>query len=185
MHFSLVILAAIYGTLNAQTNLVKAPPTVIVGNVIRVTEHITEPQANALGYKLVIDERPTCASNEYAVATGYEERGSGLPTACTRIYRLYEKRTVVPPLRKFSKLKIYGAIISLPESNGTSAWEKVQAWLEAKTINGVNGWMAFQLAQEISEDHPMFSVLADEARQLLGLSIEQFETLLNSCILEG
>jgi len=101
-----------------------------------------------------------------------------------RNYNLILKPVPQPVPRKFSKLKIYGAIISLPDANGTSAWQKVQTWLEGKTIQGVNGWMAFQLAQEISEDHALFAVLAEEARQLLGLTPEQFETLLNACILE-
>lgn len=85
--------------------------------------------------------------------------------------------------RKFSKLSIYGAIVSLPERNGVTAWEQVKEWLESKTINGVNGWMAFQLAQEISENHPLFVPLASEAKILLGLTDEQFENLLNACIL--
>lgn len=193
-------IAATYGTLNAETNLVKAPPTVIVDGCYRGTDTITEPQANALGFKLVEDFPPACASNEYAVATGWEERevaGCGLRVVSsnsqlttdnsqltTRIYRVYEKRVIVPPPRKFSKLKIYGAIIGLPDANGASAWERVKAWLEAKEIGGVNGWTAFQLAQEISEDHPLFTPLAEEARQLLGLTPTQFDALLNACILE-
>jgi len=80
--------------------------------------------------------------------------------------------------RKFSKLSIYGAIAQL------GAWDAIKAWLEAKNINGINGWMAFQLAQEISEDHPLFASMAEEARQLLGLTEEQFDALLNECILK-
>ena len=85
--------------------------------------------------------------------------------------------------RKFSKLSIYGAIVSLPEHNGVAAWDQVKAWLESKTINGINGLMAFQLAQEISDDHPLFAPLAAEAKTLLGLTDEHFEAMLEACIL--
>lgn len=80
--------------------------------------------------------------------------------------------------RVFSKLKIYGAIARL------GAWQTVKAWLESKNVGGLNGWEAFQLAQDVSEDHPLFAPLAEEARRLLGLSAEQFDELLRECILD-
>lgn len=81
-------------------------------------------------------------------------------------------------VRKFSKLKIYGAITQL------GAWGQVQSWLETKDVGGLNGWMAFQLAQEISEDHPMFAPLSEDARVMLGLTKEQFDSLLAQCVLD-
>jgi len=84
-----LILAAVYGTLTGG-ELVKAPPTVNIGAVNCVTSFISEPQANALGYKLVVDEPPTCASNEFAVAAGWAED--------TRIRRVYNK--MLRPIEK-------------------------------------------------------------------------------------
>jgi len=170
--FKSIMLAAVYGTL-VNGGFVKAPFSAKVDGYNRPVESLTEAQANALGYKLLVNERPVCASNEYAVAVGYVLDPQG-----SRIRRLYRIETITPSPRKFSKLKIYGAIAQL------GAWEKVETWLKAKTINGINGWMAFQLAQEISEDHPMFAPLAAEAKALLGLTDAQFEALLNQCILE-
>lgn len=94
----------------------------------------------------------------------------------TKEYFLAPKGTSFVP-RKFSKLSIYLAITKL------NAWNTIQTWLEGKTIDGVNGWMAFQLAQEISDAHPLFAPLAYEAKALLGLTDEQFEEMLNACIL--
>ena len=96
-----------------------------------------------------------------------------------KIVRVWEYEEDAPIVRQFSKLKLYGAIAQL------GAWDAVKTWLEQKTINGINGWMAFQLAQEISEAHPLFAPLADEIRNILKLDARQFDTLLNSCILEG
>jgi len=173
MHTLAIIAAIVYGTINAQSNLVVAPYAVKCDGAIRVTASLAEDRANALGYRLVVDTPPKCASNEYAVAIGYVI--SGEPS---RIVRIYERMIQPTVPRKFSRLKLYGAIAQL------GAWPQIQSWLEAKTIGGVNGWMAFQLAQEVSEDHPMFAPLANEAKALLGLSDEQFESLLNACVLE-
>ena len=94
----------------------------------------------------------------------------------TKEYFLAPKGTSFAP-HKFSKLSIYLAITKL------NAWAKVQSWLDSKTIDGVNGWIAFQLAQEISEDHPLFAPLAQEAKDLLGLNDGKFDEMLNDCIL--
>ena len=139
--------------------------------VTRVTSTLKEDVANSLGYRRLIDEPPACVSNEYVEATGYTE-------ASNRIYRVYEKKWEPVAARKFSKLSIYAAITKL------NAWPTVQAWLEAKQVDGMNGWMAFQLAQEISDAHPMFKALSEEARVLLGLSQEQFDAMLDACILK-
>lgn len=80
--------------------------------------------------------------------------------------------------RVFSKLKIYGSIAKI------GAWQTIRSWLESKDVDGINGWEAFQLAQDVSEDHPLFAPLAEEARQLLGLSAEQFDSILDECILD-
>lgn len=86
--------------------------------------------------------------------------------------------------RKLSKLKIYAAVSSLPAIDGVPAWSVLQSWLEGKTINGMNGWLAFQLAQELSEEHPMFEALSEEARGVLHLTSEQFNCMLAQCVLD-
>lgn len=166
------------------TNQVQYAPNFLVlgegSNEVYVADHAcTTNDYWSQCWSSLIDVPPVCETNFYVVATGWKEAGSNY------ISRVYEIHPVPPPPpRKFSKLKIYGAIISLPEANGVSAWELVKAWLEQKTIEGINGWMAFQLAQEVSEDHPLFVPLAKEAQELLMLTDEQFAALLDACILE-
>ena len=154
------------------TNLV----TVVRTNyVTRGESMLTAKDYLAQGWKRVVDEKPAAsASNKVVVATGWAED----ETTITRQYAEEDAPEPVKVPRKFSKLKIYGAISKL------GAWEKVQAWLEGKTVDGVNGWIAFQLAQEVSEDNALFSAWAEEARQLLGLSEADFETLLGGCVLD-
>ena len=157
---------------NAVTNVV----TTISTNYVSLSEsRLTASDYLAQGWKRVIDEAPApSATNRYVYATGWKETDDA-------ITRQYAEADIPAPIklpRKFSKLKIYGAIAQL------GAWDKVKSWLEAKDVGGINGWTAFTLAQEVSESHELFSSLAEEARQLLGLDEAAFDAMLDECVLE-
>ena len=159
--------------------VVRAPLTLAVRvgetTAVRRDTRLTADDYLAAGFKRVIDEKPAAsADGKVVVATGWTETD----TEITRQYEEVDAPPAVTLPRKFSKLKIYGAIAQL------GAWEKVKAWLEQKEVNGVNGWTAFTLAQEVSEDDALFAPLAEEARQLIGLDAAAFEALLSSCVLE-
>ena len=160
--------------------VVRAPLTLAVRvgetTAVRRDTRLADADYLAAGFKRVIDEKPAAsADGKVVIATGWTETD----TAITRQYEEVDAPPAVTMPRKFSKLKIYGAIAQM------GAWEKVKAWLEAKEVNGVNGWTAFTLAQEVSEDDALFAPLAEEARQLIGLDAASFEALLASCVLEG
>lgn len=157
---------------NAVTNVV----TTISTNYVSLSESLlTAADYLAQGWKRVVDEKPApSATNRYVYATGWTETD----TIITRVYAEADIPPEVKPPRKFSKLKIYGAIAQL------GAWDKIKSWLEAKDVGGINGWTAFQLAQEVSESHELFASLAEEARQLLGLTEADFNALLDKCVLE-
>lgn len=143
--------------------------------VIRGESRLAASDYLAQGWKRVIDEQPApSATNRYVYATGWKESE-------TAIMRQYAEADIPEPIklpRKFSKLKIYGAIAQL------GAWDKVKSWLESKDVGGINGWTAFTLAQEVSESHELFATLAEEARQLLGLDEATFNAMLDQCVLE-
>lgn len=129
----------------------------------------------AQGWKRVVDEKPApSATNRYVYAMGWKETDD----AITRVYSEADIPAKESKPRKFSKLKIYGMISRL------GAWDKVENWLASKEIDGVNGWKAFSLAQEVSEDNEMFETLAGEARELLGLGDTEFDELLSDCVME-
>ena len=157
------------------TYLTNTVTVVATNTVIRRDTRLSAADYLAQGWKRVIDDKPApSADGKVVVATGWTES----ETAITRTYEEQDAPPEVKMPRKFSKLKIYGAIAQL------GAWEKVKAWLEQKDVDGVNGWTAFTLAQEVSEDHALFAPLAEEARQLIGLDAAAFEALLSSCVLE-
>ena len=166
---------ATYAVTNAAVFVTNTVTVIATNTVIRRDTRLAAADYLAQGWKRVIDEKPApSADGKVVVATGWTES----ETAITRTYEEQDAPPEVKLPRKFSKLKIYGAIAQL------GAWEKVKAWLEAKEVDGVNGWTAFTLAQEVSEDHALFAPLAEEARQLIGLDAAAFEALLSSCVLE-
>ena len=166
---------ATYAVTNAAVFVTNTVTVIATNTVIRRDTRLSAADYLAQGFKRVIDEKPAAsADGKVVVATGWTES----ETAITRQYEEQDAPPEVKLPRKFSKLKIYGAIAQL------GAWEKVKAWLEAKEVDGVNGWTAFTLAQEVSEDHALFAPLAEEARQLIGLDAAAFEALLSSCVLE-
>ena len=130
------------------------------------------------GYFSLLNDEPPAAPT----ATNYYERvgyAINAPTAAVPTYStIWEERAITPAPTKYSKLKLYAAITQL------GAWDALKAWLESKTINGVNGWTAFLLAQEISDDHPLFAAMYAEALGVIGLTREQGDALLSACKLE-
>lgn len=77
-----------------------------------------------------------------------------------------------PPPRVFSKLRLYGALAE------AGLWERFEAWLKTQTISGRNGWTAFSLAQNITDDHPLFGPIFSAAKEALGMDDATAEAML-------
>jgi len=153
MH-ALLVFAAVYGQL-VSGSLVNAPKCVkCPDGFTRPTWSLTEPQANALGYKLVIDEPPACASNEYAVATGYDLDSA---TSGQRIRRMYRIETVVPAPRRWTPLSIKRSAAKL------GCWDAIRAFLVSASLLD-----DFLCAQYLAEDDADFIQLLAAARQKFG-----------------
>jgi len=150
---TLLVIAAVYGTL-VGGNLVPAPKGVKIGGYTTPTWSLTEAQANALGYKLVVDERPACASNEYAVATGYDFDSA---TSGLRIRRLYRIETVAPTPRRWTPLSIKRSAAKLGQ------WVSLRAFLVSAGLLD-----DFLCAQYLAEDDADFIQLLAAARHQFG-----------------
>ena len=82
------------------------------------------------------------------------------------------------PVRVFSKLKLYGALTQ------AGLWDAFEAWLKTQTINGVNAYTAFSLAQDLNDENPLFNGVVQEAKTALGVSDEVVEAILEASILD-
>lgn len=90
----------------------------------------------------------------------------------------YTYKDAPKPVRVFSKLKLYGALTQ------AGLWDAFEAWLKTQTINGVNAYTAFSLAQDLNDENPMFLSVVDDAKQALGVDDETVEAILSASILE-
>lgn len=65
--------------------------------------------------------------------------------------------------KRYSKLRLYAALAQ------AGLWDALVAWLEAQTVDGVNAWVAFQLAQDLTSDNELFSTWLSAAQSALGV----------------
>jgi hypothetical protein len=132
----------------------------------------------------------TVTTNEYGVVKLEADEGKAIcrvdesgPTTVTTLYLAKTESAAdykdcaygvpVPP-RTFSKLKLYAALAA------ANLWDALKTWLEAQTYEGMNAWTAFSLAQELTEDHPMFAAWFSAAKTALGVDDATAEALLDA-----
>ena len=82
------------------------------------------------------------------------------------------------PVRTFSKLKLYGAL------SQAGLWDSFESWLKTQTINGVNAYIAFSLAQDLNDENPLFLEVVQEAKTALGVDDETVERILAASLLD-
>lgn len=120
------------------------------------------------GWLPVVDEKPTTPPRE-----GYHWSPAGWIQDIGTIRRKYvEVENPPAPPRKFSKLKLYGALTE------AGLWDALESWLKTQTVEGVNAYTAFSLAQDLSDAHPLFSQYYAAAKSVLGVTDEQAEAIL-------
>lgn len=82
------------------------------------------------------------------------------------------------PVRTFSKLKLYGALTQ------AGLWDQFESWLKTQTINGVNAYTAFSLAQDLNDENELFNGVVEAAKQALGVSDEVVQAILEASVID-
>lgn len=158
-----------YYTLDTTTrDLVRLVPPQRVGGKMRV--HLSPAEWAALGaYPRNDDYYPSDdppEGKQWQQSTGWTLRDGSW---CAN----FEPIDIPPPPpRVFSKLRLYGALAE------AGLWERFEAWLKTQTICGRNGWTAFSLAQNITDDHPLFGPIFSAAKEALGMDDATAEAML-------
>lgn len=83
------------------------------------------------------------------------------------------------PVRTFSKLKLYAALMQ------TGLWTQFETWLKTQTINGMNAYTAFSLAQDLSDENELFLGVVESAKTALGVSDETVQQILNASVYDS
>ena len=82
--------------------------------------------------------------------------------------------------RKYSKMKLYIALAT------EGLWDQFKAFLESQTLpNGINAYVAFDMAQDLSDENQMFKDYLEAIKNYLGISDEKVQEILDASILEG
>ena len=89
-----------------------------------------------------------------------------------RVVAVYKYADIPPRVRIFSKLRLYAALAQ------AGLWDALKIWLEGQTIDGVNAYTAFSLAQELTDAHPLFTQWYAAAKVALGVDNETAEAIL-------
>lgn len=74
--------------------------------------------------------------------------------------------------KRYSKLRLYAAL------SKAGFWEPLVVWLSGQEVGGVNAWTAFQLAQDLTSDHPLFATYLAAAQSALGVDEETVAAVL-------
>ncbi|MBR4653424.1 MAG: hypothetical protein IKO72_08700 [Kiritimatiellae bacterium] len=76
---------------------------------------------------------------------------------------------------RYSRLKLYAAIAQMGK------WDALETWLKSQTINGVNAYTAFLIANDLRTDHPLFMQYFTAAKQVLGVDDATADAILAQC----
>ena len=76
---------------------------------------------------------------------------------------------------RYSRLKLYAAIARMGK------WDELETWLKSQTIDGVNAYTAFLIANELRTDHPLFMQYFTAAKQVLGVDDTTADAILAQC----
>lgn len=84
----------------------------------------------------------------------------------------YTQAVEEPRVRRYSKLKLYAAL------SAAGLWDRLMEFLDGVTVDGMNARVAFDLANELSDAHPMFASMLAQAQTALGVPDEQVAAIL-------
>lgn len=124
---------------------------------------------------LVIDEMPVKEGYYYTHKDWVEDNDHKTAT------HIYEEHKIEPvkKIRHFSKLSLYVVMSKLGISD-----EQFMSWLATKEVEvegvKIRGDIAFNKAQDLTDNHPMFQSIAKDAQKTFGLDDKQLEKILDT-----
>lgn len=160
-----------YYTYNPATKRLTRAPDPATINGAMVIHPTAAMYATLDAYPLGSTTPPTPPEGKVAVPDGYEL----VDSAWQQAWKFEDAPP--PPPRTFSKLKLYAALTQ------AGLWDALVAWLQSQTYEGINAYTAFTLAQDLTDDHPLFSQWLAAAKTALSVSDETAEAILAASVL--
>lgn len=157
-----------YAKIISETTVDRNPPRRATINGRDVTGELPADYLATLGY-LPFDETPM-PSVEPTAGKHWEPRYAEAEGRVAQSWTQVDNPAPAP--RTFSKLKLYATLAQM------GLWDSLATWLNTQTYEGVSAYTAFMLAQELTEDHPMFNRWLAAAKTALDVTDEQAEAIL-------
>ena len=101
-------------------------------------------------------------------------RQSGVEWTVTNAVKNF---TGVLAVKKYSRLAVYAACVRL------GIWDRLESWLKSQTVNGLNAYTAFLLANELRADNELFIPMLEAAKAALGVDDATVKAILDSSAL--
>lgn len=164
-----------YYTLDSTTNDL-APLALPIAVDGRLVLHPSPAQAAALGAHPRNDDAPapTPPEGKVAIPDSWEVRDG----KWVRTWR-YEDAPPPPP-RTFSILRIEAALLSAGLLSRLDAFIDAQTYTDPSSGNSMPLRRAYDRANDLRDDHPLFGMYYSAAKEALGLTDEQAEAILAS-----
>lgn len=141
-----------------------------------VVQFPSEELRNSVGkFRVNASYRPECPEGHRLVPTG---RWKVEDNECHQVFDIVPAPVAVPATRQFSKLKLYAVLARM------NLWQPLVEWMQEQTYDGMSAYTAFVLAQDLSEDHPMFSSYLSQAKAALGVDDAAVDTILAASVRE-
>lgn len=154
-----------------------APNNIRIGGTIYANP--TAEQYATQGWLPIRDEKPSGKVGVYYIPDGWEIRPDE-QTSASAIYRTYREEPIVAPprrIRHFSKLSLYVVLTKLGITD-----EAFMAWLATKQVEVegvvIRGDLAFNKAQDLTDNHPAFESIVKDAQVKFCISDEQLAEIL-------
>lgn len=139
----------------------------------------TDQQKRDAGFKPIIrHDAPAPREGGYFKKADPVDEGDGISIGWTLVAEERSDVHTKTP-RKFSKLKLYAALTR------AGLWDELVGWMETVDAGGINAYTAFMLANELSEEHPMFAEYLALAQTKLGVDDSTLESILSASMMEG
>lgn len=172
-----IVSSMVYDEFDEEGNPVGEPheeKTVIKGNGHTIVNP-TDAQLRQAGYKPVLWEMsPEPREGGHWEESTPVDDGNNIVIG----WEWVEDGPVVLEPRKFSKLKLYAVMTRM------GLWNSLVTWMEGTVIDGISVKVAFDLAQDLTEDNEMFAPYLKMAQNALGVSDDVVEQILSQSILE-
>lgn len=125
----------------------------------------TETEYNAAGWYRNAILPPTPPEGKMVDTTNYI-------VANNEVVAEYTYKDLPPKVRTFSKFRL---LLVLTQEG---LWDAFEAWLKEQMVNGVNAYTAFSIANDLTDENPLFNALIAQAQTDLGVSDEQVASIL-------